>query len=82
MRFDINIFEALGMRNLSGLVGEYFVKSVQRFSADALCLNLHQDCYPDLADEYAGTYGVLPDALYIQKWEKHYSACIDMEALR
>ena len=36
------------MRNLSGLVGEYFVKSVQRFSADALCLNLHQDGYPDL----------------------------------
>ncbi len=48
LRFDINIFEALGMRNLSGLVGEYFVKSVQRFSADALCLNLHQDGYPDL----------------------------------
>ena len=26
MRFDINIFEALGMRNLSGMIGEYFAR--------------------------------------------------------
>ena len=31
-QFDINIFETLGMRNLSGLVGEYFVRSVMRVS--------------------------------------------------
>lgn len=46
--FDINIFEALGMRNLSGVVGEYFAKSVQRHSSDKLHSNLHQDGYPDL----------------------------------
>lgn len=46
--FDINIFEVLGMRNLSGLVGEYFASSVQKFSEDCLHSNLHQDGYPDL----------------------------------
>lgn len=47
-KFDINIFEVLGMRNLSGMVGEYFAKSVQAFSEDGLQSNLHQDGYPDL----------------------------------
>lgn len=47
-RFDINIFEALGMRNLSGIVGEYFAKSIQRYSRNNLHSNLHQDGYPDL----------------------------------
>ena len=47
-QFDINIFETLGMRNLSGMVGEYFAKSVQKFSDGALHSNLHQDGYPDL----------------------------------
>lgn len=47
-QFDINIFEVLGMRNLSGMVGEYFVKSIQRYSNGALHSNLHQDGYPDL----------------------------------
>lgn len=47
-QFDINIFQVLGMRNLSGMVGEYFGKSVQRFSHDSLQSNLHQDGYPDL----------------------------------
>ena len=47
-QFDINIFEVLGMRNLSGMVGEYFGKSVQRFAGDSLQSNLHQDGYPDL----------------------------------
>lgn len=37
-QFDINIFEILGMRNLSGMVGEYFAKSVQRFSEGHLQL--------------------------------------------
>lgn len=46
--FDINIFETLGMRNLSGLVGEYFAKSVMKFSDGKLQSNLHQDGYPDL----------------------------------
>ncbi|MCM1023987.1 MAG: hypothetical protein NC395_08030 [Prevotella sp.] len=36
------------MRNLSGAVGEYFAKSVQKFSQNGLQSNLHQDGYPDL----------------------------------
>lgn len=46
--FDINIFETLGMRNLSGMVGEYLGKSIQRMSDGNLHSNLHQDGYPDL----------------------------------
>lgn len=46
--FDINIFETMGMRNLSGIVGEYLGKSLQRFSNGDLHSNLHQDGYPDL----------------------------------
>lgn len=48
MRFDINIFEALGIRNLSGMIGEYFAKSVMKISNGKLESNLHQDGYPDL----------------------------------
>lgn len=47
-QFDINIFEVLGMRNLSGMVGEYFAKSVEHYSNGNLHSNLHQDGYPDL----------------------------------
>lgn len=32
MKFDINIFETLGMRNLSGMIGEYFARSVAKVS--------------------------------------------------
>ncbi len=39
-QFDINIFEVLGMRNLSGMVGEYFGKSIMRCSNGALHSNL------------------------------------------
>lgn len=46
--FDINIFETLGMRNLSGMVGEYFAKSITKLSDGKLQSNLHQDGYPDL----------------------------------
>ena len=46
--FEINIFEIMGMRNLSGVVGEYFGKSLQKFSNQNLQSNLHQDGYPDL----------------------------------
>lgn len=48
MRFDINIFETLGMRNLSGMIGEYFARSVMMISDGKLASNLHQDGYPDL----------------------------------
>ena len=47
-QFDINVFEALGMRNLSGLVGEYFAKCIVKISNGKLQSNLHQDGYPDL----------------------------------
>ncbi len=47
-QFDINIFETLGMRNLSGLVGEYFARSVARISNGIFQSNMHQDGYPDL----------------------------------
>lgn len=47
-KFDINVFEVLGMRNLSGLVGEYFAKCLQKESGGKLQSNLHQDGYPDL----------------------------------
>lgn len=46
--FDINIFETLGMRNLSGMVGEYFARSIMKLSKGRLQSNLHQDGYPDL----------------------------------
>lgn len=46
--FDINIFETLGMRNLSGMVGEYFARSIMKLSGKRLHCNLHQDGYPDL----------------------------------
>lgn len=45
---NINIFEILGLRNLSGFVGEIFVKSVEVKSNETLHTNLHQDGYPDL----------------------------------
>ena len=48
MRFDINIFETLGMRNLSGMIGEYFARSIQKIADGKLESNLHQDGYPDL----------------------------------
>ena len=48
IKFNINIFEILGMRNLSGFVGEYFSKSVAINSNDDLTSNMHQDGYPDL----------------------------------
>ena len=48
MKFDINIFETLGMRNLSGMIGEYFARSVMKISKGKLESNLHQDGYPDL----------------------------------
>lgn len=70
--FDINIFEVLGMRNLSGMVGEYFAKSVERFSDGNLHSNLHQDGYPDLlrtnTPERLGYY----HSLYIEKEGKKY----------
>lgn len=46
--FDIHIFEAMGIRNLSGIIGEYLGKSIERVANGNVCSNLHQDGYPDL----------------------------------
>lgn len=46
--FDINVFDCLGMRNLSSFVGEFFVKSVEKSSGNDFVKNPHQDGYPDL----------------------------------
>lgn len=46
--FEINIFEVLGMRNLSAFVGEVFAKSVSNVSEGLFVSNPHQDGYPDL----------------------------------
>ena len=70
--FDINIFEALGMRNLSGIVGEYFAKSVQRFSNEGLHSNLHQDGYPDLLLTYTAEQKAYFDTLYTVENGKKY----------
>lgn len=77
-QFDINIFEALGMRNQSGLVGEYFARSVMRVSNGKLNSNLHQDGYPDLL--LTDTKDKLDyfQSLYIEKNGKKYP--VDKEA--
>lgn len=46
--YDINVFEALGLRNLSGFVGEVFVSNLQSVSQRSFTKNPHQDGYPDL----------------------------------
>lgn len=71
-QFDINIFEAMGMRNLSGIVGEYFGKSIQRFSHDALHSNLHQDGYPDLLLTLTEEQKAYFETLYTEKNGRKY----------
>ena len=46
--FPINIFEILGMRNLSAFVGEIFAASLITHSKGEFIKNPHQDGYPDL----------------------------------
>lgn len=71
-QFDINIFEVLGMRNLSGMVGEYFAKSVQRFSEGNLQSNLHQDGYPDLLLTNSAQKREYFETLYTEENGKKY----------
>lgn len=47
-QFDINIYETLGTRNLSGFVGEHFAKCMRLCSNDNLVSNPHIDGFPDL----------------------------------
>lgn len=71
-KFDINIFEALGMRNLSGLIGEYFARSVMSISNGKLVSNLHQDGYPDLLLVDTADKKKYFETLYTQKDGKKY----------
>ena len=46
--FEVNIFEILGMRNLSAFMGEIFARSIAKTSSGLFLPNPHQDGYPDL----------------------------------
>jgi hypothetical protein len=46
--FEVNIFNILGMRNLSAFIGEVFVRSIVTVSDGLFMNNPHQDGYPDL----------------------------------
>lgn len=72
MRFDINIFETLGMRNLSGMIGEYFAHSIMKVSNGNLVSNLHQDGYPDLLLVDTPQKKEYFDSLYTERGGKRY----------
>ena len=72
MKFDINIFETLGMRNLSGMIGEYFARSVAKVSDGKLVSNLHQDGYPDLLLVDTSVKKRYLESLYTVKEGKKY----------
>ena len=72
MRFDINIFETLGMRNLSSMIGEYFARSVMAISDGKLECNLHQDGYPDLLLVDTPQKKAYFDTLYTERNGKRY----------
>lgn len=59
--FDVNVFELLGMRNLSAFVGEVFAASLVKEAGGLLAKNPHQDGYPDL---------LLLDQEGKQEWER------------
>lgn len=46
--FDVEVFEILGMRNLSSFIGEIFAASIVKGSNGFFKKNPHQDGYPDL----------------------------------
>jgi len=46
--FEVNIFNILGMRNLSAFIGEIFVRSIVYESEGLFINNPHQDGYPDI----------------------------------
>jgi len=47
-QFEVDVFEILGMRNLSSFIGEVFAASLIKFSKELFKKNPHQDGYPDL----------------------------------
>jgi hypothetical protein len=46
--FEVDVFQILGMRNLSAFVGEIFAAALAKERPDTLRKNPHQDGYPDL----------------------------------
>ena len=46
--FEVDVFQILGMRNLSAFVGEIFAAALAKECPDSLRKNPHQDGYPDL----------------------------------
>jgi len=58
-KFEINVFQLLGMRNLSALVGEIFATSLIQENANICKKNPHQDGYPDI---------LLLDSLGLESW--------------
>lgn len=46
--FEVNIFDLLGMRNLSAFIGELYAATVIKESKGLFRKNPHQDGYPDL----------------------------------
>jgi len=46
--FEVNIFEILGMRNLSAFIGELYAASLIKELGNNYIKNPHQDGYPDL----------------------------------
>jgi len=48
LMYGIELFEILGMRNLSSFVGEVFCKEIREMYSDKLIGNPNQDGYPDL----------------------------------
>ncbi len=46
--FEVNIFEILGMRNLSAFIGELYAASLINELGDKYIKNPHQDGYPDI----------------------------------
>lgn len=69
---QINIFEILGMRNLSGIVGEYFGKCTVKAANGKLHSNLHQDGYPDLLLIDTPEKKAYLRSLYIEKDGRKY----------
>ncbi len=58
--FEVDVFEILGMRNLSAFVGEVFAAAMILEHPDLLRKNPHQDGYPDL---------LLMDTIGSRAWE-------------
>jgi hypothetical protein len=59
--FEINIFQLLGMRNLSALIGEVFATCLIQENIDLCKKNPHQDGYPDI---------LLMDTLGLESWNQ------------